>query len=225
MTPVVLFDMDGVLLDSQEATLSTLAGVATASLGRRVTVADLPADALTTPRVEVLTRLGVPAPDELCEIWWDPALAAASRTAVFPGVLEGLMAIKDTGMATGLVTLQPRTRLSWLLPPAVLALLDVTVCREDAEPKPSPDGLLLALGKLGASPIQAVFLGDTAGDIRAARAAGITPLGAAWGWAGPAALKAAGAAVVLDDPAVIGPDLARYAACPQAVLTATTPTR
>lgn len=225
MTPVVLFDMDGVLLDSREATLATLAGVATASLGRRITVADLPADALTTPRVEVLTRLGVTAPDELCEIWWDPALAAASRSAVFPGVLEGLTAIKDAGMATGLVTLQSRTRLPWLLPPAVLALLDVAVCREDAEPKPSPDGLVLALGKLGASPVQAVFLGDTAGDIRAARAAGITALGAAWGWAGPIALEAAGATVVLDDSASIGPELARHAACPPPMPTATTPAR
>ncbi|WP_431980309.1 HAD family hydrolase [Streptomyces qinglanensis] len=225
MTPVVLFDMDGVLLDSREATLATLAGIATASLGRRVTVADLPADALTTPRVEVLIRLGVTEPDELCAIWWDPALATASCTAVFSGVLEGLMAIKDAGMATGLVTLQPRDRLSWLLPPAVLALLDVTVCREEAEPKPSPDGLLLALGKLGAAPMEAVFLGDTASDVRAARAAGVTPLGAGWGWAGPAALAATGAAVVLDSPAVIGPDLAHHAACPPAALTATPPAR
>jgi hypothetical protein len=29
------------------------------------------------------------------------------------------MALKDEGVATGLVTLQTRSRLSWLLPPAV----------------------------------------------------------------------------------------------------------
>lgn len=212
MTPTVLFDMDGVLLDSRDATLATLAGVATAALGRRITVDDLPLGALTAPRVDVLARLGVPDPDRLCACWWDPALAAASRPALFPGVVTGLAAIKDAGMATGLVTLQSRDRLRWLLPPAVLALLDVRVCREDAAPKPSPDGLLLALAKVGGSPGDAVFLGDTAQDIRAARAAGVTPLGAAWGWSGSAVLKAAGAEVVLDDPADIGPDLARYAA-------------
>ncbi|MFF3729003.1 HAD family hydrolase [Streptomyces sp. NPDC002476] len=209
----MLFDMDGVLLDSRHAMLATLAGVATAALGRRITAADLPPDALTTPRVEVLTGLGVTDPDELCALWWGPALATAAGTALFPGVLEGLMAIKDAGIATGLVTLQTRTRLPWLLPPAVLALLDVTVCQEDAEPKPAPDGLLLALAKLGAAPFETVFLGDTSGDITAARAADITPLGAAWGYAGPAALKAAGAATVLDDPALIGPGLLDFTSC------------
>ncbi|MGW2327802.1 HAD family hydrolase [Streptomyces sp. NPDC001700] len=225
MTGAVLFDLDGVLLDSREAMLATLAGVATAALGRRVTVADLPPDALTSPRVEVLAGLGVTEPDTLCEIWWDPALATATGTTLFPGVLEGLMAIKDAGIATGLVTLQTRTRLSWLLPPPVLALLDVTVCREDAEPKPAPDGLLLALGKLGAAPSEAVFLGDTTGDIAAARAADITPLGAGWGYAGPTALTAAGAAAVLDDAARIGPGLLDFASCPPTALTVSTRTR
>ncbi|GAQ54426.1 HAD family hydrolase [Streptomyces acidiscabies] len=178
MTRVVLFDLDGVLLDSGSAVLATLAGVATAALRRRVTIADLPSDALTTPRVEVLTGLGVAEPDRLCEIWWNPALATASGAALFPGVLERVKAVKDAGIATGLVTLQSRTRLPWLVPSAALALLDVTVCREDAEPKPAPDGLLLALTRLGADPGESVFLGDTVGDVAAARAAGVAPLGA-----------------------------------------------
>ncbi|WP_416973906.1 HAD family hydrolase [Streptomyces sp. 4F14] len=207
MTRAVLFDLDGVLLDSRSAVLATLAGVATAALGRRVTVGDLPPDALTTPRVEVLAGLGVAEPDRLCEIWWDPALATAAGVTLFPGVLEGVKAVKDAGIATGLVTLQSRTRLPWLLPPTVLELLDVTVGREDAEPKPAPDGLLLALGRLGADPGESVFLGDTAGDIAAARAARVTPLGAGWGYAGPAVLKAAGAVSVLNDAAGIGPGL------------------
>ena len=207
MTRTILFDLDGVLLDSRDAVLTTLAGVATAALGRRVTVADLPPNTATTPRVEVLAALGVAEPDEVCRIWWDPALATAPAPHVFPGILEGLMALGDAGCATGLITLQSRSRLEWLLPPAVLALLDVTVCRGDAAPKPAPDGLLLALGKLGAAPFEAVYVGDTAGDIAAARAAGITPIGAAWGYAGPTALAAAGAAVVLAGPTEIGPAL------------------
>jgi phosphoglycolate phosphatase-like HAD superfamily hydrolase len=221
----VLFDLDGVLLDSRQTVLATLAGIATAALGRRITVADLPPEAATTPRVEVLAGLGVAEPDALCEIWWEPALATAPAPSVFPGALDGLMAIKDAGLATGLVTLQARTRLPWLLPPALLDLLDIKVCREDAAPKPDPDGVLLALAQLGVAPFEAVFVGDTAGDIAAARAAGVTPVGAGWGYAGPLALEAAEAAVVLHEPAQLGPHLASLAASQRQPLTATTRAR
>ncbi|GAB7036062.1 HAD hydrolase-like protein [Streptomyces sp. NPDC021749] len=203
----MLFDLDGVLLDSRDAVLATLAGVATAALGRRITACDLPPGAATTPRVEVLSALGVADPDGLCERWWDVALATAAGTRIFPGVLEGLMALKDTGMATGLVTLQTHSRLPWLLPPAVLDLLDVTVCREDAEPKPAPDGIFLALAHLAAAPRDAVFVGDTFTDRAAAFEAGVAFVGAGWGYAGPDALAAAGCPVVLTDSAQIGPGL------------------
>ncbi|MFE7571048.1 hypothetical protein ACFU76_29490 [Streptomyces sp. NPDC057539] len=80
----------------------------------------------------------------------------------------------------------------------------------------------MAAGLLGAAPFEAVPLGDTCGDITAARAAGITPLGAGWGYAGTTALAAAWTTVVLDDAARIGPGPLDYAPCPPAVLTATT---
>ena len=217
----MLFDLDGVLLNSRDTVLATLAGVATAALGHRVTVADLPSDAATTPRVDVLATLGVAAPDELCAIWWDVALATAPEPRLFPGILDGLMAIAGAGLVTGLVTLQARTRLPWLLPPAVLSLLDVTVCREDTEPKPAPDGVLLALAKLGVAPFEAVFVGDSVSDITAALAAGVTPIGAGWGYAGSPALTTAGAAVVLDDPDQVGPGLAGIAGFAPSRLTAT----
>lgn len=203
----MLFDLDGVLLDSRDAMLAALAGVATAALGRRVTVTDLPQGAATTPRVEVLSALGVAEPDELCELWWDAALATAAGTRLFPGVIEGLTALKDAGAATGLVTLQTGTRLPWLLPPPVLGLLDVTVCREDAEPKPAPDGILLALARLAAAPHDAVFVGDTLTDRAAASKAGVAFAGAGWGYAGPDALTAAPCPVVLTEPTQIGPGL------------------
>ncbi|WP_234334203.1 HAD family hydrolase [Streptomyces sp. NRRL B-1347] len=207
MTRAVLFDLDGVLLDSKQAVLTTLAGVATAALGRRITVADLPSDAVTTPRVEVLSALGVTEPDELCETWWDVALATAMGTRLFPGVMEGLVALKEAGAATGLVTLQRRSRLAWLLPPAALDLLDTTVCREDAAPKPAPDGIFLALARLAVAPHDAVFIGDTLTDRAAADQAGICFAGAGWGYAGPDALAAVGCQVVLSEPSEIGPGL------------------
>jgi phosphoglycolate phosphatase-like HAD superfamily hydrolase len=192
----VLFDLDGVLVDSQAAQLAILAGFATSALGRRITVADLPAGAATIPREHVLAELGLPG--AINEDGWDAATATATLTTeVFPFIADTLAAIRTADIATGIVTLRSRQRVNWLLPPDFLDLMDTVVCYEDAAPKPAPDGILLALDRLGVDPRNAVFVGDMESDIHAARAAGVTAVGVGWGFAGPPALTRAGADLVL----------------------------
>ncbi|MDX3867227.1 HAD family hydrolase [Streptomyces europaeiscabiei] len=204
-----LFDLDGVLLDSAAAVRSTLAAVATCATGRRVMPDDLPLNALHRPRIEVLALLDVADPDDACDRWWDGAMSATPVEA-FPGVLTGLLALRAQGTATGAVTLQDPDRLRWLLPPAVAELLDVVVTRQDAPPKPAPDGLHLALSRMDVPPEHAVFVGDSPSDMTAARAAGVVALGAVWGWHPPGALRAAGADHLLHTPTSIGPSLLHH---------------
>ncbi|MFJ2416111.1 HAD family hydrolase [Streptomyces brevispora] len=204
-----LFDLDGVLLDSGPAIRTALAAVATCVTGRRTTPADLPPGALRRPRAEVLTLLGVTDPDDACTRWWDGALATA-LPSVFPGVLTGLLALRAGDVALGAVTLQDRDRLTWFLPPALTDLLDVVITRQDAPAKPAPDGLHAALAQVDVSPEQAVFVGDSPGDMTAARAAGVLALGATWGWHPPAALHTAGARHLLPDPSHIGLSLLHH---------------
>jgi phosphoglycolate phosphatase-like HAD superfamily hydrolase len=58
-----------------------------------------------------------------------------------------------------------------------------------------------ALRSLGVLPANAVMAGDTPVDVAAASAAGVTPLGVAWGAAGAGPLRDAGAAAVAADVA------------------------
>jgi phosphoglycolate phosphatase len=55
------------------------------------------------------------------------------------------------------------------------------------------------------------YVGDTAGDIREAREAGVTPVGVAWGWHEPELLAEAGAERIAASPAellgVVAPEL------------------
>ena len=55
------------------------------------------------------------------------------------------------------------------------------------------------------------FVGDTAGDMREARLAGVTPLGVAWGWHAPEVLEEAGAEGIAETPvdllAIVAPEL------------------
>lgn len=205
----VLFDLDGVLLDSGNAVTATLAAVATCATGHRLTPADLPADALTRPRADILALLGVTDPDTACDRWWDGALAAV-LPPVFPGVLRGLAGLRAAGAGIGVVTLQDRHRLPWLLPARLMACLDVVVTRQDAKVKPAPDGLHMALAALDARPERTVFVGDSPVDMSAALNAGVTALGAGWGWHPPDALVRAGARQVLPVPTTIGTGLLHH---------------
>ncbi len=47
--------------------------------------------------------------------------------------------------------------------------------------KPDPEALLLTSRKLGIEPARCIYVGDDANDVRAARAAGFTPIGVCWG--------------------------------------------
>ncbi|MFJ5850817.1 HAD family hydrolase [Streptomyces sp. NPDC092903] len=205
----VLFDLDGVLLNSGPAVRTAFASVATCATGRRTTPADLPPCALRRPRAEVLTLLGVTDPDNALARYWDGALAAA-LPALFPGVLTGLLALRADDAAIGVVTLQNRNRLKWWLPPALADLLDVVITPQDAPGKPAPDGPNAALAQLGVQPEHAVLVGDSPGDMAAARAAGLLALGATWGWHPPATLHTAGAHHLLPDPTLIGPSLLHH---------------
>ncbi len=66
--------------------------------------------------------------------------------------------------------------------------------------KPHPGQALDAAAALGATPETCVFLGDSAVDMETARRAGMTPIGAAWGFRTRRELLEAGAAAVIDHP-------------------------
>ncbi len=66
--------------------------------------------------------------------------------------------------------------------------------------KPDPAGALAIAAELGIPPADWLYLGDTNVDIRTARAAGMFPVGALWGFRDAAELTAAGAAALIEHP-------------------------
>lgn len=67
-------------------------------------------------------------------------------------------------------------------------------------PKPDPTGARQIVAALGVPPDEILYLGDTSIDMETARSAGMTPLGALWGFRDRDELVAAGAKGVIAHP-------------------------
>lgn len=136
----------------------------------------------------------------------DAAFEAAQREAIastelFSCVRGCLGALEQAGIAAGVVSSNSRAVVRSILERDGLASHFATVvCRDDVRlPKPSPEGLLLACGRLGVRPGDVLYIGDNVADVAAALAAGIVPCGVRGGDSSEAALAERGAAIVLDD--------------------------
>jgi HAD superfamily hydrolase (TIGR01548 family) len=126
-----------------------------------------------------------------------PGLCESERLIVPRDVLAALAARLPLGIVTG----RPRAEAECFLNRAgIRGLVRSIVALEDAPNKPDPAPVLLALRRLGAT--RGWMVGVTPDDARAARAAGVLPLGVvAPGESrdvAARALVAAGAALVLD---------------------------
>ncbi len=200
----VLFDLDGVIIDTRRATSEALRVLATSALDLPVDSAALDQCAPLAP-VDGLIALGVRNAYRIYEESFDRALSdAVGQVRVFQPVIEGMAALSERGVGLGIVTAQAHRRLSFLLLPVVADLVDVVIAHEDAAPKPAPDGVLSALDQLHVSAARAIFIGDTANDIAAGRSAGVRTIGVAWGFVDPGALSCAGADVVLTRQQQVG---------------------
>ena len=101
----------------------------------------------------------------------------------FPGVVEGLAALRGMGKKLAVVTSRRRHSLVTFLDALkIKEYFDVLVTPEDTEKhKPDPAPALFALRALGAEPSRAIFIGDAEFDIRSGNAAGTATAYVDWG--------------------------------------------
>ena len=175
----VLFDMDGVLVDTFEAWVAVL----------EVCRARRGLSPLGEEGVRATWGQGVRADCNTIFLGEDPALLAREYSDRFPeqisrvvpeeGVLGTVRAIRRAGIRTAVVTNSPvflarlivdRIGLAW-------GFDCLTGGDEVSRGKPDPDIVLLTLRRLGAEAPRAVLVGDTRLDIEAARAAGVPVIG------------------------------------------------
>jgi pyrophosphatase PpaX len=181
--PVVLFDLDGTVVDSGAIILASMRHAAETVVGGDWEDADL-MKAVGGPGLEAqMVALDPNRVDELVRVYRAHNEPLHETLECCAGMEDVLTTLKDRGHRLGIVTAKRRLTVDLAFARLPIEHLFETVVGGDetARHKPDPEPLLLALDRLGASPQEAVYVGDSPFDMEAARAAGIHAVGVSWG--------------------------------------------
>lgn len=214
---LVVFDCDGVLVDSEPATCVVMAEIIS-ELGLPTTPEDCMRDYVGDwwPDTErkIAAKLGRPLPDDFEETYRTRQDEALSR-GVDPvsGVVELIDAVEAAGIRTCVASNGPHSKMEITLAGAGLRERfegRIFSSADVARGKPAPDLFEHVAARMDAEPARCVVIEDSPLGIRAARTAGMAALGYT-GHQRPERLQAAGAPSfdsMADVPALLGLDRA-----------------
>ena len=185
MVTGILFDNDGTLVDTYDIILASMRHSTHTVLGTVI-----PDDVL-------LRKVGQPLVVQMKDFTDDPVLQqeilrvyrehnhAIHDDAVkaFPGVPEGLRALKEAGFALGVVTSKMHA-LAWrgLEVCGLASCLDCCIGADDCvHYKPEAEPVIRGAEALGLPPSECLYVGDAPFDIQAGKAAGTLTAAALWG--------------------------------------------
>jgi phosphoglycolate phosphatase len=176
----VLIDLDGTLIDT--------VGDFVVALGRALADIGLPPVSRGfiartvgkgSEHLVAMTLAEVGAPASAFDALWPRYLhhylaINGEHATVYPGVVEGLRALKARGLRLACLTNKPTAFTRPLLDAKGLAAFFDVVFGGDAFERKKPDALplLKTCEALGCTPARALMVGDSSNDARAARAAG-----------------------------------------------------
>jgi pyrophosphatase PpaX len=181
--PVVLFDLDGTVVDSGAIILASMRHATRQVLGIEASDAELLA-AVGGPGLEAQMAAFAPdRVDELVRVYRAHNIPLHDDLQPCEGMEDVIVRLHQDGVRLGVVTAKRRDTAELAFTKLQVGhLVDVLVGGDETERhKPDPDPLLLAARRLGVDPIDCAYVGDSPFDIRAAKAAHMYSVAVTWG--------------------------------------------
>ena len=191
-TPLIVFDLDGTLIDTAPDLVGTLNVVF-----EREGIPPVPyatARNLIGGGALAMIKRGIAAegrsvtPEKLDEIFADFIAHytehVADKSLPFPGLIDALDALSASGHRFAVCTNKFERQSLMLLDQLRLADRFDAICGRDTFgiPKPDPEILHRTIAAAGGTPGHAIMIGDSETDIRTARAAGIPVIAVDFGY-------------------------------------------
>jgi pyrophosphatase PpaX len=216
MRPVLLFDLDGTLIDSIELILKSARYAFDGFAGRAPTDEEWRA-LIGRPLIDSFREFvpHEPEVERLVGRYREYQLEHHDRLVrAYDGIVDVIRGFASAGYPMALVT----SKADWLAQRALVhvglddAIPVVVGCDSCTRHKPHPEPVERALDLLRAGPRDAIFVGDSPHDVEAGRAAGVYTVGVSWGAFTRDEMIQSGADLVIDEIEQLPQAVARFAA-------------
>jgi pyrophosphatase PpaX len=181
--PVVLFDLDGTVVDSGAIILASMRHATREVLGIEAEDSEL-MQAVGGPGLEAQMAAFAPdRVDELVRVYRAHNEPLHDELEACEGMEDVIVRLHEDGVRLGVVTAKRRSTVDLAFARLRVGHLFETVVGGDEteKHKPDPEPLLLAARRLGVSPQDCAYVGDSPFDIRAAKAAPMYSVAVTWG--------------------------------------------
>ena len=182
MLRAVIFDFDGVLIDSEPLMRLAFADSYRRIIGHGAPPIEAYLEHMGESFTRIMDRLDLP------HTMWEPykeyCQQHMEQIKLFPGSREMLeWAHHAADLKLGLLTGKDHARTMQILKHFHLQDFFTEIIASDRlnQPKPHPEGVLKMLTSLGCHASQAVMVGDAVNDIFCAQAAGVKAIAITWG--------------------------------------------
>jgi len=182
MVKAIIFDVDGTILDTEQAILQSLQRTL-----REETQKDYPFEALRfalgIPGKDALQRLNMDDIEAVHQKWSAAVLEFSHEVAVFENLEEVIQHLATKPLQMGIVTSKTAQEVVDEFDPFGLSdYFHQIVSASDTEKhKPHPEPLLKCLDALQVAPQEAIYIGDSIYDFQCAKQAGAKFALAHWG--------------------------------------------